>query len=144
MKNITNFRALLLTLCLTAFSILPSWALIGPYCESNITLLNGTPIQMSFVQTGTNDYVIVITSSSYKITAVNGFAHTSGNNTYHYGAAGHYSISDDGYTARYHSRVLLHQSYITIFTLFLKQLESRKPVSLTSKISVGRLLQHAR
>ena len=99
MKNITNFRALLLTLCLTAFSILPSWALIGPYCESNITLLNGTPIQMSFVQTGTNDYVIVITSSSYKITAVNGFAHTSGNNTYHYGAAGHYSISDDGYTA---------------------------------------------
>lgn len=99
MKNITNFRALLLTLCLTAFSILPSWALIGPYCESNITLLNGTPVQMSFVQTGTNDYVIVITSSSYKITAVNGFAHTSDNNTYHYGAAGHYSISDDGYTA---------------------------------------------
>lgn len=99
MKNISQIRVVLLTLCLTAFSILPSWALIGPYCESNITLLNGTPVQMSFVQTGTNDYVIVITSSSYKITAVNGYAHTSGNNTYHYGAAGHYSISDDGYTA---------------------------------------------
>lgn len=99
MKNISQIRVVLLALFFSAFSILPSWALIGPYCESNITLLNGTSVQMSFVQTGTNDYVIVITSSSYKITAVNGFAHTSDNNTYHYGAAGHYSISDDGYTA---------------------------------------------
>ena len=83
----------------TLFSTLPSWALIGPYCESNITLLNGTIVQMSFIQTGTNDYQIVIVSSTYKITAVNGYAHTSGNWTYHYGAAGNYSISADGYTA---------------------------------------------
>lgn len=110
---------MLLTLCLTLLSTLPSLALIGPYCESNITLLDGTVVQMSFVQTGTNDYQIVIVSSTYKITAVNGYAHLSSDNTYHYGAAGRYSISADGYTATIpFSSTTAPKLYNNIFIIF--------------------------
>ena len=119
MKNLTFLRVVLLTLCLTLLSTQPSLALIGPYCESNITLLDGTVVQMSFVQTGTNDYQIVIVSSTYKITAVNGYAHLSSDNTYHYGAAGRYSISADGYTATIpFSSTTAPKLYNNIFIIF--------------------------
>lgn len=90
----------LLLLTFSFFNITSAWALIGPYCGTDVSLLVGGPtVKMSFVKTGTNDYKIVIVSSSNKILSVNGHAHISSNNAYHYGAAGNYSISVDGYTA---------------------------------------------
>ncbi len=93
-----RFNFLSVFIFLFSFYSLPAWGLIGPYCNTNVTLEGGPTVQMSFIEDGTNSYKIVINCDDKVMSSINGWAHTSVANDYHLGATGHYTITNSGHT----------------------------------------------